>query len=411
MTGTRADYGLLRPLIAELDAASQGDNPAVELQLIVTGTHLAEAYGRTIEEIVRDGFHPAAEVDIWAAEPTKDLLGEEASASLTAAVETGEAVAKFSLILNHLKPDVVVVLGDRLEAFAMATAATILLIPVAHIHGGELTLGAMDDSLRHAITKLSYLHFTTTDEHRARVLQLGEEPARVFNFGAPVLDAIESLQLLGREELEHKFGIRFGYKNILMTFHPAAFDVASAKFMIEELLAAMEAVSVSGAGSPATDSTHVQLIITGTNNDIGSDEVRAAIAAFAEAHPDHVSYVESFGQLGYLSAMREVDVVTGNSSSTVLEAPIFGKPSVLVGNRQEGRPIGAGVIKVDGASGIFNRNEILAGLQKALTPEFAALAAAAPSPFGTAGFAKKAAELLTKFDLPSPPKKSFHDQA
>jgi UDP-hydrolysing UDP-N-acetyl-D-glucosamine 2-epimerase len=411
MTGTRADYGLLRPLITELDAASQGDNPAVELQLIVTGTHLAEAYGRTIEEIVRDGFHPAAEVDIWAAEPTKDLLGEEASASLTAAVETGEAVAKFSLILNHLKPDVVVVLGDRLEAFAMATAATILLIPVAHIHGGELTLGAMDDSLRHAITKLSHLHFTTTDEHRDRVLQLGEELARVFNFGAPVLDAIESLQLLGREELEHKFGIRFGAKNILMTFHPAAFDVASAKFMIDELLAAMEAVSVSGAGSPAADSTHVQLIITGTNNDIGSDEVRAAISAFAAAHPDHVSYVESFGQLGYLSVMREVDVVTGNSSSTVLEAPIFGKPSVLVGNRQEGRPMGAGVIKVDGSSGIFNRNEILAGLQKALSPEFAALAAAAPSPFGTAGFAKRAAELLTKFDLPSPPKKFFRDLA
>jgi UDP-hydrolysing UDP-N-acetyl-D-glucosamine 2-epimerase len=400
MTGTRADYGLLRPLITELDAASQGDNPAVELQLIVTGTHLAEAYGRTIEEIVRDGFHPAAEADIWAAEPTKDLLGEEASASLTAAVETGEAVAKFSLILNHLKPDLVVVLGDRLEAFAMATAATILLIPVAHIHGGELTLGAMDDSLRHAITKLSYLHFTTTDEHRDRVLQLGEEPARVFNFGAPVLDAIESLQLLGREELEHKFGIRFGHKNILMTFHPAAFDVASATFMIEELLAAMEAVA---------EGTHVQLIITGTNNDIGSDEVRAAISAFAAAHPDHVSYVESFGQLGYLSVMREVDVVTGNSSSTVLEAPIFGKPSVLVGNRQEGRPMGAGVIKVDGASGIFNRNEILAGLQKALTPEFAALAAAAPSPFGEAGFAKRAAELLTKFDLPSPPKKIFRD--
>jgi UDP-hydrolysing UDP-N-acetyl-D-glucosamine 2-epimerase len=404
MTGTRADYGLLRPLIAELSAASEGDNPAVELQLIVTGTHLSEEHGRTIEEIVCDGYAPAAEVDIWGSEPTKDLLGEEGSASLTAAVETGEAVAKFALILNHLKPDVVVVLGDRLEAFAMATAATILLIPVAHIHGGELTLGAMDDSLRHSITKLSYLHLTTTDEHRARVLQLGEEPGRVFNFGAPVLDAINDLKLMSREELEHKFGIRFGAKNILMTFHPAAFDVASAKFMIDELLAAMEAATAADG--------HVQLIITGTNNDIGSDDVRAAIAAFVEAHPDHVSYVESFGQLGYLSVMREVDVVTGNSSSTVLEAPIFGKASVLIGNRQEGRPMGAGVIKVDGVeSGIFNRNEILAGLQKALTPEFKALAASAPSPFGTAGFAKKAAELLTKFDLPSPPKKRFKDLA
>jgi len=401
MTGTRADYGLLRPLIAELDAASQGDNPAVELQLIVTGTHLSKEHGRTIEEIVRDGFHPAAEVDIWGAEPTKDLLGEEGSASLTAAVETGEAVAKFALILEHLKPDVVVVLGDRLEAFAMATAATILLIPVAHIHGGELTLGAMDDSLRHSITKLSYLHFTTTDEHRARVLQLGEEESRVFNFGAPVLDAIAGLKLLSREELEEKFGIRLGMKNILMTFHPAAFDVAPAKFMIDELLAAMEAVA---GGSRA------QLIITGTNNDIGSDDVRASIAAFAEAHPDHVSYVESFGQLGYLSVMREVDVVTGNSSSTVLEAPIFGKPSVLIGNRQEGRPMGAGVIKVDGSEdGIFNRVKILAALQQALTPEFEKLAASAPSPFGTAGFAKKAAEVLTKFELPSPPKKKFKD--
>jgi UDP-hydrolysing UDP-N-acetyl-D-glucosamine 2-epimerase len=263
----------------------------------------------------------------------------------------------------------------------------------------------MDDSLRHSITKLSYLHFTTTEEHRARVLQLGEEPQRVFNFGAPVLDAINDLKLLSREELEHKFGIRFGAKNILMTFHPAAFDVASAKFMIDELLAAMEAAT-------SADGNDVQLIITGTNNDIGSDDVRAAIAAFAEAHPDHVSYVESFGQLGYLSVMREVDVVTGNSSSTVLEAPIFGKASVLIGNRQEGRPMGAGVIKVDGvASGIFNRNEILTGLQKALTPEFKALAAAAPSPFGSAGFAKKAAELLTKFELPSPPKKIFRDQA
>jgi UDP-N-acetylglucosamine 2-epimerase len=175
--------------------------------------------------------------------------------------------------------------------------------------------------------------------------------------------------------------------------------------MIDELLAAMEAAT-------SADGNHIQLIITGTNNDIGSVDVRAAIAAFAEAHPDHVSYVESFGQLGYLSVMREVDVVTGNSSSTVLEAPIFGKASVLIGNRQEGRPMGAGVIKVDGVeSGIFNRNEILAGLQKALTPEFKALAASAPSPFGTAGFAKKAAELLTKFDLPSPPKKRFRDQA
>ena len=384
MTGTRADYGLLRPLIAAVDAS-----PEAELQLIVTGTHLSAQHGKTIDEIVRDGFTPAAEVDIWGEELTQALTGEPGSQALTAAVETGEAIAKFSLMLDHLEPDVVVVLGDRLEAFAMATAATVLLIPVAHIHGGELTMGAMDDSLRHSITKLSYLHFATTDEHRARVIQLGEAPDRVFNFGAPVLDSIATLDFLGREALEDKFGIKFGSHNILMTFHPAAFDVASAQVMIDELLAAMEA-------------TDAHLIITGTNNDIGSAEVRKAIDAFVKANGDRVSYVESFGQLGYLSVIQQVDVVTGNSSSTVLEAPIFKVPTVLVGNRQEGRPMGASTINV-GA----DRNEILAALQRALTPEFKALAAATESPFGTPGFAARALAELVSHQIASPPKKKF----
>ncbi|MEY4019326.1 MAG: hypothetical protein RLZZ590_626 [Actinomycetota bacterium] len=384
MTGTRADYGLLRPLIAAVEAS-----PEAELQLIVTGTHLSAAHGRTIDEIVRDGFTPAAEVDIWAEELTQALTGEPGSQALTAAVETGEAVAKFSLMLDHLEPDVVVVLGDRLEAFAMATAATVLLIPVAHIHGGELTMGAMDDSLRHAITKLSYLHFATTNEHRARVIQLGESPDRVFNFGAPVLDSIATLDFLGREALEHKFGIKFGARNILMTFHPAAFDVASAQVMIDELLAAMQA-------------TDAHLIITGTNNDIGSAEVRKAIDAFVKANGDRVSYVESFGQLGYLSVIQQVDVVTGNSSSTVLEAPIFKVPTVLVGNRQEGRPMGESTINV-GA----DRNQILAALQRALSPEFKDIAAATESPFGQPGFAARALAELISHKIATPPKKKF----
>ncbi|AOY56529.1 UDP-N-acetylglucosamine 2-epimerase [Candidatus Rhodoluna planktonica] len=398
MTGTRADYGLLRNLIAQVAA-----EPKATLQLIVTGTHLSAAHGSTVSEIYADGFEPAAEVAIWG----------ESSASIDAAIETGEAVAAFARVLNDLKPDVVVVLGDRLEAFAMATAATVLLIPVAHIHGGELTLGAMDDALRHSITKLSYLHFVTTEEHRDRVLQLGEEPQRVFNFGAPVLDAIANLQLLSREELEHKFGVRFGEKTVMMTFHPAAFDVAPAQVLIDELLAALEAVSAAGpagagvstasgtTGAPTATGT-VQLIITGTNNDIGSAEVRAAIAKFVTTHADRVSYVESFGQLGYLSMMKQVDVVAGNSSSTVLEAPIFGVPSVLIGNRQEGRPMGDSVLKPEA-----QRAEILAALQQALSDEFRARAAAAKSPFGEPGFAAKATKVLVEIDLPQPPKKKF----
>jgi len=378
MTGTRADFGLLRNLLTAIDERTDS-----ELQLIVTGSHLSKAHGMTISEVLAAGFTPAAEIPIW----------EEDSSSLAAAVDTGEAVAKFARELNRLAPDAVVVLGDRLEAFAMATASTILTIPVAHIHGGELTEGAMDDALRHSITKLSYLHFVTTAEHAARVQQLGESPERVYNFGAPVLDVISKFEPLSREELSNRFGVRFGERNLMMTFHPAAYDVASAKEMIGELLAAMGELQ------------NVQLVITGTNNDIGSDDVRAAIAEFVSEHPDNVDYVESFGQLGYLSMMSQMNVVTGNSSSTVLEAPLMNVPAVLIGNRQEGRPMSAAVLKPE-----VERSAIFAALNEALTPAFAENCAKVGTPFGKPGFAKAAAEVLATVNLPKPPKKKFYQE-
>jgi UDP-hydrolysing UDP-N-acetyl-D-glucosamine 2-epimerase len=373
MTGTRADFGLLRPLLTELSRRADAD-----LQLIVTGTHLSAAHGSTVTEITAAGFDIAAEVSIW---------GDDDS-SLAAAVDTGAAVSSFAKTLSALESDVVVVLGDRLEAFAMASAALILQKPVAHIHGGELTLGAMDDSLRHAITKLSYLHFTTTEEHRARVVSLGEEPARVFNFGAPVLDVLSTMQFMSRVELEAKFAVKFGARNALMTFHPAAFDEAPAGEMFSEILAAIDAVP------------DVHFIFTGTNNDIGSDEVRAMMKSFVGMRADRISYVESFGQLGYLSAMREVDLVLGNSSSTVLEAPILGTPSVLVGNRQEGRPLGDSVLKVSA-----DRAEILNGIKAALVLG----SEPASHPFGRAGFAEKAAEVLATHKFGVPLKKKFYE--
>ncbi|MEY4293564.1 MAG: hypothetical protein RIR29_214, partial [Actinomycetota bacterium] len=314
MTGTRADFGLLRPLLAELDSRAD-----TTLQLIATGTHLSAAHGNTLGEITAAGFSPAATVSIW--------NGDDSS--LGAAIDTGVAVAEFSRTLSALQPDVVVVLGDRLEAFAMASAAVVLQIPVAHIHGGELTLGAMDDSLRHAVTKLSYLHFATTEEHAARIARMGEEPSRIFNFGAPVLDTLSGMHFMPKDELEAMFGVAFGARTAMMTFHPAALDEAPAAEMFEELLAAIDAMH------------ECHFIFTGTNNDIGSDKVRELMAAFVAAHPDRVTYVESFGQQGYLSAMHHVDLVVGNSSSTVLEAPLLGTPAVLVGNRQEGRPLSA----------------------------------------------------------------------
>ena len=272
----------------------------------------------------------------------------------------------------------------------MATAAVVLQIPVAHIHGGELTLGAMDDSLRHAITKLSYLHFATTDEHATRIVRMGEEPSRVYNFGAPVLDTLSGMHFTTKEELEAKFGVVFGARTALMTFHPAAFDEAPALEMFEELLAAIEAMH------------ECHFIFTGTNNDIGSDQVRERMAAFVAANPDRVSFVESFGQQGYLIAMHHVDLVVGNSSSTVLEAPLLGTPSVLVGNRQEGRPLAASVIKAHA-----DRSELLQSMRKAIGAEFAAEFEGQGTPFGQPGFAAKAAEVLASVPFATPLKKKF----
>jgi UDP-hydrolysing UDP-N-acetyl-D-glucosamine 2-epimerase len=375
MTGTRADFGLLRPLLAELD--SRGD---VSLQLVATGTHLSDAHGRTVSEITAAGFSVAAEVSIWS----------DDDSALGTAIDTGKAVSEFSKTLATLQPDVVVVLGDRLEAFAMATAAVVLQIPVAHIHGGELTLGAMDDSLRHAITKLSYLHFATTDEHAARIVRMGEEPSRVFNFGAPVLDTLSGMHFTTKEELEAKFGVVFGARTALMTFHPAAFDEAPALEMFEELLAAIEAMH------------ECHFIFTGTNNDIGSDRVRERMVAFVAANSDRVTFAESFGQQGYLSAMHHVDLVVGNSSSTVLEAPLLGTASVLVGNRQEGRPLAASVIRAHA-----DRSELLQSMRKAIGPEFAAEMSGQGTPFGQPGFAAKAAEVLASVHFATPLKKKF----
>ncbi len=377
LTGTRADYGLLRPLIEAVR-----DDPRLQLALVVSGSHLMADLGQTVAEIEAQGIEIAARVPIWSGDDS----------AVAAANDTGRAVGAYAETLHDLAPDVVVVLGDRLEALAMALAATVVGVPVAHVHGGELTEGAMDDALRHSISKLSFLHFTTTDEHRARVVQLGEQPERVYNLGAPVLDAISTLELLDAPALAERFGVTLADRTVLMTYHPAAFDVLPSGELLRELLAALELLP------------DARIIITGTNNDIGSDEVRAQLGAFVAAHHDRVDHVESFGQLGYLSVMSLVGVVTGNSSSTVLEAPLLGIPSVLVGDRQAGRPLSAGVIVP-----APTRGDILEALERALTPEFRASSAAAGSVFGTPGFAARAVEILATTDIPRPTRKRFAD--
>ncbi len=373
LTGTRADYGLLRGLARAIE---QSD--AADLQLIVSGTHLSDVHGGTVREILTDGLIPAVEVPIWSGDDS----------ALGAARDTGRAVSAYASALADLESDVAVVLGDRLEAIAFALAATALGIPVAHIHGGEVTEGAMDDALRHAITKLASVHFPTTEDHRARVLQLGEDPARVHVLGAPIVDAVAELELMTRSEVESRFGVRFAEPTALVTFHPAAYDVRPPGELLQEMLAALLEVEV------------LHIIMTGSNSDIGSTDVRETIARFVAEHADRVDYVESFGQLGYLSAMSLVDVVVGNSSSTVLEAPVIGTPSVLVGDRQKGRPLAASV-HTPGPS----RDEIAEAIRTALTQARTSQA----SIFGTPGFSGRVLDVLVSDTPPRPPRKTFHD--
>ena len=374
LTGTRADYGLLRGLLRAIQA-----DPRLELRLIVTGTHLSDAFGRTVSEIERDGFPVAASVPIWSG----------GDGPLEAAADVGAALPRYAEALAAIDPDVLVVLGDRLEAFAAAAAATILSLPVAHIHGGELTEGAMDDALRHSITKMSYLHFASTADHRRRVIQLGEAPERVFFHGAPIVDALAGLDLLPREEVERRFGVRLPERTALVTFHPAVMDAAPPEELVGEMLAALLAV----------DGLHV--VVTGSNSDIGTADVRARIAQFVAANPDRVDFVESFGQLGYLSAMRAASVVVGNSSSTVLEAPVLGVPSVLIGDRQKGRPLAASV-----ATPEPTRSAIERAIRAALHGE---TPGTGTDVFGTPGFARRVAGTLAEHAIPRPPRKSFHD--
>ncbi|MBN2177356.1 MAG: UDP-N-acetylglucosamine 2-epimerase (hydrolyzing) [Demequinaceae bacterium] len=373
-TGTRADYGLLRRLALAIDASADA-----ELALIVSGSHLSAAHGMTSGEIAEDGLPFAATVPIWSGDDTP----------MGAARDVGAAIPRYAETLDRLAPDILVVLGDRLESFAIATAATIAGVPIAHIHGGEITEGAMDDALRHAITKMAFLHFTSTADHRRRVIQLGEHPDRVHFLGAPIVDALADLQLLSDSEVMERFGVRLDRPTALVTFHPAAMDVLPPAEILEELLAGLLAVDELG------------IIVTGSNSDIGSTAIRDRIAAWVRENQHRVDHIESFGQLGYLSAMSHASVVAGNSSSVVLEAPVLGTPSVLVGDRQKGRPL-AGSVRVPEV----RRDAIATALREACS---CGPSTSAVELFGVPGFAERARDVLLTAGLSRPPRKFFYD--
>lgn len=316
VTATRAEYGLLQPLMAALAASRD-----FELQLVVTGTHLAPEFGLTWKAIAADGFTIDEKVEILLA---ADTPGGTAKTM-------GLVLLGFADVFPRLAPDMLVILGDRYELVCVAAAATVFQIPIAHLHGGEITEGAFDDAFRHAITKMSHLHFTSTEEYRKRVIQLGEAPERVFNVGAIGLDVIRSLKLLDRAALGDVLGIDLSVPYFLVTHHPQTVGGGDPAAEIDILCQAL------------LDQPGTQALITKANADPGGRAINARLDEWAARYPERLHLVASLGQLRYLSAMRHSIGVVGNSSSGIIEAPSFGVGTLNIGDRQRGRISAASV--------------------------------------------------------------------
>lgn len=378
VTGARAEYGLFYPLLKRLKDAS-----GIELQLIVTGMHLSPGFGLTYKNIERDGFKINKKVNILSS----------GDSELGTARSIGLGMTKFAYVLNSLKPDMVVLLGDRFETFAAAIAAFVAKIPIAHIHGGELTEGAMDEGFRHSITKMSMLHFVSTDEYRKRVIQLGESPDRVFNVGALGLDNIRSMPLLTKDRLEKEIGFKFGLKNILVTFHPVTLERNTSAAQFKELLIALDRFS------------DIKVIFTKANSDAGGRIINKLIDKYTQSNPYKAISFISMGQQGYLSTMRYVDAVVGNSSSGILEAPSFAKPCVNIGDRQKGRVRAKNIIDCQPIS-----SDIQAALEKALSWSFRRLCQRTSNPYGNGHTAAKITAIIkNKIGRTQNLKKSFYN--
>lgn len=364
ITGSRADYGLLSPLLRLIQ-----EDKDLTLQLIVTGSHLSEAHGDTFKNIEADGFLIDAKLEI--------LENKDSRQAVTAAL--AKAVRGFGEIYEKLNPDMVLFLGDRYEILAAAEAALIQGIPAAHIAGGDLTEGAFDDAIRHSLTKMSHLHFATHEEAARRIKQLGENPEMVFTVGSPGLDVIRQLKLLSRVELSKKLDFEFRPKNLLITFHPETLSDAPALQQLEELLSALETLG------PDTG-----LLFTKANADPEGQHINERIEAFIQKKP-YARLYASLGQLLYLSLIKEVDVVVGNSSSGLYEAPSFKKPVVNIGDRQKGRPRALCVLDCEA-----KKTSILKALQQA----FALNTQGTINPYGDGRASEKIISILKEVHKP-----------
>ncbi|HUH42315.1 MAG TPA: UDP-N-acetylglucosamine 2-epimerase [Sulfurimonas sp.] len=376
VTGTRAEYGLLYWLMKEI----QNDNE-LELQLIVTGMHLSPEFGLTYKEIEKD-FKIDKKVEM--------LLSSDTSIGVSKSM--GLAQISFAEAYGELKPDILVVLGDRYEIFSCVSAAMIARVPIAHLHGGETTEGAFDESIRHSITKMSQLHFTATDEYKNRVIQLGEHPSRVFNVGGMGIENIKRLNFLSREELESSIDFKLNKKNILVTFHPVTLERSTAKEQFQELISAIDELK------------DTNIIFTKANSDTDGRIINQMCDEYVAKNSHKSVCFTSLGQLRYLSALQYVDAVVGNSSSGLAEAPSYKIGTINIGDRQKGR------IKADSVIDCKPiKSSISQAFKKLYSQEFKETLKTAKNPYGDGCASKKIIQEIKKVDLNNILKKSFYD--
>ncbi|WP_348653137.1 UDP-N-acetylglucosamine 2-epimerase [uncultured Sulfurimonas sp.] len=376
VTGTRAEYGLLYWLMKEVEADSE-----LELQVIVTGMHLSPEFGLTYKEVEKY-FKIDKKIEM--------LLSSDTPVGISKSM--GLAQISFAEGFDELKPDILVVLGDRYEIFSAVSAAMISRIPIAHLHGGETTEGAFDESIRHSITKMSHLHFTATDEYKKRVIQLGEQPNCIFNVGGMGIENIKRLKLLSKEEFEKSIDFKLNKKNILVTFHPVTLEDSTASEQFQNLLEAIDELEKTN------------IIFTKANSDTDGRIINSMIDEYINKNSQKSIGFTSLGQLRYLSALQFVDAMVGNSSSGLLEAPSFKIGTINVGDRQKGRIMADSVIDCDS-----NRLSITKAFEKLYKDEFQELLKNSNNPYGDGCASTKIIETLKKVDLNNILKKSFYD--
>jgi UDP-hydrolysing UDP-N-acetyl-D-glucosamine 2-epimerase len=345
----RSDYGIYLPILKKIQA-----DPELDLHILAGGMHLSPEFGMTVEAFATDGFTVGECIEM--------LLSSDSPEGI--AKSMGLGLIGFSQAYARRKPDILLVLGDRFEMHSAALAALPFKIPIAHIHGGEVTRGAMDDALRHSLTKLSHLHFVATDEYARRVVQLGEDPERVIVSGAPALDNLKTVKLLNREALGQRYGVRLAAAPLMITFHPVTLEYEQTEFYINELLEAL-----SGWDIP--------MVFTAPNADTGGRVIERKISEFAATRP-HAQIVDNLGMQDYFSFMAIAAAMVGNSSSGLIESPSFQLPVVNVGTRQDGRIRADNVIDVD-----CKRMDIERGIARALSDEFRESLAELVNPYGS----------------------------